>query len=303
MARLLIHRFATIPLWTLLTLVALPTNAEDAPVIQTGHRHQHEPENFLRVTAGVYSGGEPRGDAMFDALARRGIRTAISVDGLAPDVDTALHYGIQYVHIPIGYDGIKPESAAALSKALRERHGPFYVHCHHGKHRGPAMGAIALRLKTGCDDKTIRQWLTHAAGSEAYRGLWRDALDFRPSDIEGLSVELSQKTTVSNLAGTMAELDRVWVRLQASAAADWEVVTGDSSSAHDALMLHEHFRELTRRNVHRNEFHGFTRRLRKAADKSRELSNALAMSDNQAASEVLESIRKSCKRCHRTWRD
>src|SRR6516164_7654896 len=45
--------------------------------------------NVFRISAGLYSGSVPEGDAGFDSLHRLGIRTVISVDGARPDVDRA----------------------------------------------------------------------------------------------------------------------------------------------------------------------------------------------------------------------
>ncbi len=293
-------RLATIPLWALFALVPQPALAEEAET-----PHESMPENFLQVAADLYSGGEPRGTAMFEALARRGIRTAISVDGLAPDVDTARRFGIEYIHIPIGYDCIQPEAAAAIAKVLQDKPGPFYIHCHHGKHRGPAMAAIALRLETGCTDDVVEEWLTRAGVGEAYRGLWHDALAFESADIDGLSVELREKTEVSDMAGAMVELGRVWERLKTCAAANWEVPTDQAevSPAHEALMLDEHFRELVRAADAASEVDGVTRGLREAAVESRRLRDALQDSDLPTASESYEALQKSCKNCHRAWRN
>src|SRR5438046_379302 len=63
-------------------------------------------ENAFRVTDRMISGSQPEGDAAFAALAKAGVKTIISVDGSKPDVATAKKYGLRYIHLPIGYDGI-----------------------------------------------------------------------------------------------------------------------------------------------------------------------------------------------------
>jgi hypothetical protein len=62
-------------------------------------------ENLFRLSAGLYSGGQPEGEAGFSDLKRLGIATIISVDGARPDVDRARSIGMRYVHLPFGYDG------------------------------------------------------------------------------------------------------------------------------------------------------------------------------------------------------
>jgi protein tyrosine phosphatase (PTP) superfamily phosphohydrolase (DUF442 family) len=99
-------------------------------------------ENAYRLSPRLYSGGEPRGEQAFAALKSLGIKTAISVDGATPDAETARRYGIRYVHLPVGYDGISREQAVRIIKAARTLPGPVFVHCHHGKHRGPAAVAV-----------------------------------------------------------------------------------------------------------------------------------------------------------------
>src|SRR4051794_15740036 len=62
--------------------------------------------NVFRVSARVYSGSVPEGDEGFASLHSLGIKTVISVDGMQPDVEAAGRYGLGYVHLPFGYDGV-----------------------------------------------------------------------------------------------------------------------------------------------------------------------------------------------------
>src|SRR5262245_9667583 len=73
-------------------------------------------ENSFRVSPRIYSGGEPRGAEAFAALKKLGVKTVISVDGAAPDVEAARKVGIRYVHLPIGYDGIPREQSVRIIK-------------------------------------------------------------------------------------------------------------------------------------------------------------------------------------------
>jgi protein tyrosine phosphatase (PTP) superfamily phosphohydrolase (DUF442 family) len=93
-------------------------------------------ENFYQLTDRLFSGSQPEGDAAFAALKERGIKTIITVDGAKPDVETAKKFGIRYVHLPIGYDGVPTNQAGRMVKAAEALPGPVYIHCHHGLHRG-----------------------------------------------------------------------------------------------------------------------------------------------------------------------
>src|SRR4051794_23849607 len=74
--------------------------------------------NIFRVTDRLYSGSSPEGDASFAALRKLGIKTVISVDGARPDVKRARKFGLRYVHLPIGYDGVPREQALRLARAV-----------------------------------------------------------------------------------------------------------------------------------------------------------------------------------------
>ncbi|HEX5033790.1 MAG TPA: hypothetical protein VFW62_04865, partial [bacterium] len=76
--------------------------------------------NVVRVHSKVISGGLPEGDAGFKELQDLGVKTVISVDGARPDVDLAKKYGLRYVHLPHGYDGIPQSRLEELAKAVRD---------------------------------------------------------------------------------------------------------------------------------------------------------------------------------------
>ena len=99
--------------------------------------------NAYRLHPRVISGGQPEGEQAFARLKELGVKTVISVDGARPEVELARKYGLRYVHLPHGYDGVPDERASELAKAVRDLPGPVYIHCHHGKHRSPAAATVA----------------------------------------------------------------------------------------------------------------------------------------------------------------
>src|SRR5688572_6774094 len=80
--------------------------------------------NPVRLHERVISGGLPEGEAAFAELKELGIKTVISVDGARPDVATAEKFGMRYVHLPHGYDGVPQVRAKELTKAVRDLPGP-----------------------------------------------------------------------------------------------------------------------------------------------------------------------------------
>src|SRR5947209_4439852 len=87
-------------------------------------------ENGYRLSPRLLSGGEPRGAGAFAALQALGVRTILSVDASRPDPQTARRFGIRYVHLPVGYDGIPRERAVQIVEAARTLPGPVVIHCH-----------------------------------------------------------------------------------------------------------------------------------------------------------------------------
>src|SRR5437868_1319905 len=102
----------------------------------------HGIENAYALSRNLFSGSAPEGDEGFDALQKLGIKTIITVDGALPDVERAHAHGMRYIHLPHGYDGIPPQTQLQLIKAVETAGGPIYIHCHHGKHRGPVAAAV-----------------------------------------------------------------------------------------------------------------------------------------------------------------
>jgi protein tyrosine phosphatase (PTP) superfamily phosphohydrolase (DUF442 family) len=109
--------------------------------------------NVHRLSDKLISGSSPDGAVGFQSLKQLGVRTIISVDGAKPDVEAAKQAGLRYVHLPIGYGGVSEEQGLRLARAVHDLPGPIYLHCHHGKHRGPARrrgGAALSRWQVYC---------------------------------------------------------------------------------------------------------------------------------------------------------
>src|SRR5262249_33410514 len=129
--------------------------------------------NVYRLTDRLYSGSAPEGDEGFASLRGLGVRTVISVDGARPDLERARRFGLRYVHLPVGYDGAPEAQPLRLARAVRDLPGPVYVHCHHGKHRGPAAAAVVLRcLDESCGADAATAWMRQAGTDPHYGGLY-----------------------------------------------------------------------------------------------------------------------------------
>ena len=266
--------------------------------------------NLFAVAPGVFSGSGPEGAAAFDSLRALGVKTVISVDGARPELELARERGMRYVHIPIGYDGMSAEQEVALAKALRDMPGPVYVHCHHGKHRGPTAAAVGL-LGLGRISSAEAEAFMHAAGtSESYPGLWACAAEAEvrsEAELDMFAGDLPEVQVVSGLVDTMVAIDKSWERIKLVRAAGWAAPADhpDLSPAAEAGMLADHFRVLAEDPETVAEGSEFAATMRLAADRAAALETSLARpSPDAAVSErVYLAVASSCTECHKDWRN
>ena len=263
--------------------------------------------HLMQLSENIYSGAAPEGAESFAALRDLGVRTLVCVDSARPDVEGAAAYGLRYLHIPIGYDGIAPSQQLALVAAMEEQDGPYYFHCHHGKHRGPAAAAIALRADSGCDGATARHVLELAETSTDYPGLWRDVQGWTAPAADAPRPAVGPFAQVSDFEGAMAAIDRTWDRVKLAHAADWGVPEGhpDLVAANEVQALLEGLEAGLRHPPQELMTDAeFLRRMDDAVRVARALRSGLG---EAASGDELEAryseLASSCKSCHRDYRD
>lgn len=262
--------------------------------------------NLLQVSERIYSGGEPKEDLAFAELARLGVKTIVSVDGARPKLELAEKYGLRYVHVPIGYDGISDQAGKALAGLIREAEGPYYIHCHHGTHRGPAAAAVACIADGAADGKSALGILRKAGTSEGYGGLWRDVEAYQRPDPGEPLPELVAVAEVGSMAAVMAQIDRASDNLKLCAPLDWRTPPDhpDISAPQEALLLKEGFRETVRRLQESNDYdQQFLDWMREAEQTAARLESALKNQEIQAAATAFQTVQDQCKRCHKQYRD
>lgn len=266
--------------------------------------------NAHRVTNKVISGAQPEGEASFKALADLGVKTILSVDGAKPDVELAKKYGLRYVHLPIGYNGVTPEQGRQIAKALDELPGPIYVHCHHGKHRSAAAVAVACVFNGSLPPERAESVLKTFGTGENYKGLWQAARDARPLDKRTLAatkVAYVETATIPALAESMVMLDERWDRIKQIQKDAWAVPQDhpDLDPAHEALQVQELLTELSRSEATRARPEAFRRLLDEAAAQTTALHSALSSKplDPAKADTAFKAASKSCADCHKQCRD
>jgi hypothetical protein len=265
--------------------------------------------NVHEITPRFVRGSAPTRESDFALLAKMGIKTIVSVDGATPDVTAAKKHGLRYVHVPIGYGGMSRDQQVLLYKAFTTLKSPFYVHCHHGKHRGPAACAIGLM---GCEAWTPEQVVAEmklAGTATKYAGLYAIGSDFRKPTAEELAAvkEIPEVTPAAPFTQAMVDLDDAFDRMKGARKAAWlpSAEHPDVDPKHEAVMLAEAFREMARRDLVATKPPEFGRHLLDSEAAAWELSKALEgkTPDALKAEAAYKRIEASCTACHATFRD
>jgi protein tyrosine phosphatase (PTP) superfamily phosphohydrolase (DUF442 family) len=285
-----------------------PVAASRPATVYAPHRLADEQpglHNVIEVADGLLSGSEPEGAEGFASLAKLGVKTVVSVDGARPAVDGARAQGLRYIHIPIGYDGVPKEAVAALARAAREAEGPIYIHCHHGKHRGPAAAAVACVAARKVSGPDALKILELAGTGREYPGLWRDVAAGtapHPDETPPVLVEVAE---VDSLTAAMAGVDRHWDNVKLCRDAGWSTPPDhpDLTPVQVALLLREAFHE-AKRTVPADRFDGqFRDWLAEAEALAAKIEDNLKAAKSAEASRPFELLDQTCKRCHAKYRN
>lgn len=182
--------------------------------------------NVYHLSEAIVSGSEPQGRAAFEELASMGIKTILSVDGAVPDEALAAELGMRYVHVPIQYKDISPEEMLRITKTFRELEGPFYVHCFHGRHRGPAGAAVGRVVLDGLSrDRAIAEMRQYSGTSSKYEGLYRViAAGYIPGAEESAACEFNFEAAhqPEGMVGVMVILSRAHDNVALLSERGWE---------------------------------------------------------------------------------
>lgn len=273
-------------------------------------------ENAFRLSPRLYSGGQPEADKGFETLKRLGVKTVISVDGSQPDVEAARRLGLRYVHLPVGYDGIPREQAIRLIEAVRALPGPLFVHCHHGKHRGPTAAAVCAMATENWEQAQARSWLERAGTDPRYRGLFATVDRFTPPSTKELESvradQLPERAKLPELVETMVAIDQAWDHLKAIEKAGFRTPKDhlDLDPPHEALLLAEHLSEAARLDDVKPRGEPLAQAFAAAAQDARALEAALRRVAEKPDPTTLQTVKTSltrvgqdCASCHMSFRD
>ncbi|HEV8058396.1 MAG TPA: hypothetical protein VGP68_00865 [Gemmataceae bacterium] len=270
--------------------------------------------NIFRISDKLLSGSSPEEDAGFLSLQSLGVKTIISVDGSQPDLERAHKYGMRYVHLPIGYDGVPREQALKIAKAIRDLPGPVYLHCHHGQHRGPASAAVAhLLLDPNCTVEQAIMEMKRAGTDPRYKGLYAAPLNIRAApapDLDLVAADFPETAKPAALAEIMVHVDEHWDAIKLTKGAGWAIPKGhpDVSPPHEALMLAEQFREAGRMPAVQARPEDFRTWLHAGETEAEKMETILQAGktghlDTAAADKAFREVNATCLRCHAKYRD
>jgi hypothetical protein len=271
--------------------------------------------NVFALGTNLFSGSSPESAEAFAALARLGVKTLISVDGAKPHTVLARKFGMKYVHLPHGYDGISTGLQLRLAKAARTLEAPIYIHCHHGEHRGPAAAAVICMSNQGWTRQQAESWLMAAGTSTNYAGLYESVRTFKkPSkeQLEVVSPDFPEVAEVSGIIDAMVSIDQRWEHLKAIGQADYKTPAShpDIQPANEAVVLWEHFREIQRFGEAADLGSDFLQRFQKAELEARDAEKLLRLYASDPKPDIranldktFELMGRSCASCHKLYRD
>lgn len=273
-------------------------NSSSLPqLIQT----EGEIENFYQISSDLYSGGEPYSPEAFALLKKHNIKSIITVDAAIPQVELARQHGIRYIQIPIGYDGIATNTANEIAQAFELAPKPIYVHCHHGKHRGPTACMVIGVAHYNWTQQQAVNWLHDAGTAEAYKGLYQTARDFKQADYQPNRQkslkDFPETAKVDQLPRAMADMGRIYDLLKKHNRNN-EILKFDQ-----AILLQEAFHEMQRTEFNKAQPQDYRNWMKKSEDISIQLRTALDNKNVPLASKLYKSLASTCKQCHIKYRD
>ena len=199
----------------------------------------------------------------------------------------------------MGYDGIQRQVGLSLARLMREVKGPYYVHCHHGRHRGPAAAAVAAIIAGDMDPKGGLEFLARAGTDRSYVGLWRDVERFQVPSHDVALPKLVEVAELDSLTESMANIDRLFDGLVKASGVGWQENSGATTTAsHRALLLHEALRECDRQTSYEfdEDFHLL---LKESIELASQLESTLrARAAAHVTDQQLQDLRESCHQCH-----
>ncbi len=265
--------------------------------------------NVYRLSDRIISGSEPHGEEAFARLEAMGVKTILSVDGKVPDREAAARHGMRYVHVPIHYSGISEDELVRIAKTFREAEGPFFVHCFHGKHRGPAAAAVGRLVLDGAPREQalaeMRQW---CGTSSKYEGLYQTvASGAMPATAATARYawDFPAAHPIGGFRQAMVEVARHWDNLVALGKRDWKVDPEhpDVDPRNEAEKLAGLYARANGLDEVKKAPEDFRDWMQTSVEESDRLLAAVKAGEGAKASKALRVLKQACASCHASYRN
>lgn len=289
--------------------------AASVPLTPTEPEDHGSLHNVFRLSENIVSGSEPHDVDALRQLKEWGIRTILSVDGSEPMVEEAAALGMRYVHVPIQYKGISADEKLRIAKTFRELEGPFYVHCFHGKHRGPAAAAMGRVVLDGIGrDRAVAEMRQYCGTAKSYEGLYQAiAVQDLPDNAQTATYTFGfdAVSRPGGMVGTMVHISRAHDHIAALAARDFaaDPLHPDVDALNEAKKLLANFRNSMMLEDVKAGPSDQVDWFRSSIADSEELVAALEKfrAGNEAAKDdakaAFASVKKTCATCHDSYRN
>lgn len=283
------------------------TRNESPPTEGAAQASLESVPSFRRWSERLAQGGQPQGEEGYAALVAEGVSLVLSVDGQPPDGALAKRHGLRVAHVPIGYDGIQSAEALSILRACQDApEGTVYVHCHHGKHRGPAAAALVRIGLEGVSPRVAEEGLRESGCSPRYLGLYAAVRSFKVPDPATLAAcdPPPEAVRPKGTRAAMLELNLLWEGLEAARKAGWRQPPShpDVDPAHQATLVWESLRELHRAAVGVSP-QAFEAEALEAELSAKGLREALEAGERVLASERAKVLAARCDSCHAEFRN
>ena len=271
--------------------------------------------NVYKLSDDIISGSEPEGAPAFAVLQKMGVKTILSVDGKAPDAELAKKYGMRYVHVPIRYKGVTEEERIEIVKSFRELQPPFYVHCFHGKHRGPTAAALGrIALDDVSREQALAEMRQYFGTSEKYEGLYATIAYGEIPDAEKTShcqFDFAPAHRFKGFRQAMIDISRSFGTTEKLAKNDWKVPDDhpDANALNEARRTAESFAQSLDLEAMKQKPEDFRKGMEICAKDAAAMVQLLekqVKGDSKAGEEakaLVGKMKKTCKSCHGKYRN
>jgi hypothetical protein len=291
---------------------------------ETSAREDSGLYNVFTLSDSIVSGSEPEGEEAFRVLQSMGINTIVSVDGKVPNEDLATSLGMTYVHVPIHYSGISEDELTRLAKTFREKDGPFYVHCFHGKHRGPAAAAVGRLVVDGIPREQALAEMHLCGTSSSYEGLYLSIAEGHIAEREATDDyewDFPAAHPFGGFRQAMVEISRVDDSLEYLSLNGWEPsdnhpdldAVNEATRLASALLRSSELDDVADKPA---DFHSWMGDAVKASTELRDALEAWTRGSGSAAlagtdsgvgiddvDRAFDALSQSCKACHEAYRN